>query len=154
MAAVNGSYTFEIDGDTVKFLGPHPKSNLMTIVIQGLCTNPDGDTFDFVARNNLDMSYADRFKVNWNGNKPRLPEAAGVGFDDETKEGRRITPNLLMTRGARIAIARRCMSLFPTAVQVAMGSKAREDAEAASVPAPKAPTPKKSRTKKPAADKS
>ena len=118
MTTATGSYSFDIDSEDVKRLGVHPKSNLMTIVVQGACTDKEGNTFNFVARNNLDLRYPERFKVNWNGSKPRLPVEVGTGFDDETKEGRVISDGLYMTRGARIAIARKCIALFPLVTQM------------------------------------
>jgi|TARA_Y100000310_G_C20554668_1_gene749914 hypothetical protein len=111
-ATANSSYTFEITGSEV--LATHPKSGLHTIVVEGICTNADGVSFDFLATNNLDMRYADRFKVNWNGNKARMPEVVGHGLDDDRKAGRKVSENLYFTRGARIAIARKCAALFPT----------------------------------------
>ena len=118
MANVDNTYTFSITSDDVKVLGVHPKSGLPTISVQGECTSPDGDTFDFVATNNLDMRYADRFKVNWNGNKARMPEVAGHGLEDQVKAGRRITAALVIPRGPRISIARKCAQLFPLARQL------------------------------------
>jgi hypothetical protein len=88
---INNTYIFSISPDDVTVLGAHPKSGLPTISIQGQCTSPDGDVYDFVATNNLDLRYADRFKVNWNGNKARMPEVAGHGLTDEVKAGRTIT---------------------------------------------------------------
>ena len=123
-----GSYMFEIDTDKVKILPAHPKSGLVTIIIPGTCIDKEGNSFSFIARNNLDMSYADRFKVNWNGSKPRLPLEAGHGFGEETTSGQKISTGLYMTRGARIAIARKCIALFPTASQLAL-AQVDEDGE-------------------------
>jgi|LWDU01.1.fsa_nt_gi hypothetical protein len=122
MARVNNSYTFSIDTDGVTILGAHPKSGLPTVSIQGSCVSPDGDVFDFVATNNLDMRYADRFKVNWNGNKARMPEVAGHGLTDEVKAGRRITTELVIPRGPRISIARKCAQLFPLSRQLSLAA--------------------------------
>ena len=110
-ATANSSYTFAITSDEV--LAPHPKSGLATIVVQGECTNPDGVSFNFIATNNLDQRYPERFKVNWNGSKARMPKAVGHGIADDVKAGRKISENLYFTRGARIAIARKCLALWP-----------------------------------------
>ena len=118
MATATSLYSFEITSDEA--LAAHPKSGLPTIVIQGECTNPDGVSFSFLATNNLDLRYADRFKVNWNGNKARMPEVVGHGLGDDRKAGRAISEGLYFTRGARIAIAKQCISLYPQARQVAM----------------------------------
>tara|TARA_B100000700_G_scaffold273489_1_gene317870 strand:- start:334 stop:705 length:372 start_codon:yes stop_codon:yes gene_type:complete len=102
----NATYTFSIE--STEQLGIHPKSGLHTVVVSGVATNPDGVKLNFVATNNLDMRYADRFKVNWNGNKARMPEAVGHGIDDEIKAaGHKVSESLYMNRGARIAIARK-----------------------------------------------
>ena len=127
---IDNTYTFEISSDDVTVLGAHPKSGLPTISIQGSCTSPDGDTYEFVATNNLDMRYADRFKVNWNGNKARMPEVAGHGLEDDVKAGRRITASLIIPRGPRISIARKCAQLFPQSRQTSLvSSSAAEVAE-------------------------
>ncbi len=118
MPVINNTYTFSIDAEDINVMAIHPKSGLPTVSIQGSCTSPDGDTFDFVATNNLDMRYADRFKVNWNGNKARMPEVAGHGLEDQVKAGRRITAALVIPRGPRISIARKCAQLFPLARQL------------------------------------
>ena len=55
--SINNTYTFSITSDDVNFVGVHPKSGLQTISVQGSCTSPDGDVYDFVATNNLDMRY-------------------------------------------------------------------------------------------------
>ena len=102
----NLKYTFSIE--STERLAVHPKSGLHTVIVSGVATNPDGVKFNFVATNNLDMRYADRFKVNWNGNKARMPEAVGHGIDDEIKAaGHKVAESLYMNRGARIAIARK-----------------------------------------------
>tara|TARA_Y100000593_G_C4121468_1_gene242912 strand:+ start:78 stop:494 length:417 start_codon:yes stop_codon:yes gene_type:complete len=130
MPTINNTYTFSIDADDIKVMAPHPKSGLPTVSIQGSCTSPDGDTFDFVATNNLDMRYADRFKVNWNGNKARMPEVAGHGLEDEVKAGRKITAALVIPRGPRISIARKCAQLFPLARQLQIAAKVKGDTPA------------------------
>ena len=107
----NGNYEFSIENTETKAV--HPKSGLKTVVVQGVCTNPDGASFNFIATNNLDMKYPDRFKVNWNGNKARMSEVVGHGIDDEVKVGTKVSENLYFTRGARIAIAKKCRDLFP-----------------------------------------
>ncbi len=111
MATANARYAFEITDSEV--LAPHPKSGLATVVIQGTCTNADGISFDFIATNNLDMRYPDRFKVNWNGNKARMPEVVGLGIAEDVRGSRKVSSDLYFTRGARIAIARKCKGLFP-----------------------------------------
>ena len=110
-ATANSSYTFAITSDEV--LAPHPKSGLATIVVQGECTNPDGVSFNFIATNNLDQRYPERFKVNWNGKAARMPKVVGFGIADDVRTGRKVTEDLYFTRGARIAIARKCKELFP-----------------------------------------
>ena len=117
-ATANSSYTFAITSDEV--LAPHPKSGLATIVVQGECTNPDGLTFNFIATNNLDQRYPERFKVNWNGNKARMPEVVGHGIADDVRGTRSVSKDLYFTRGARIAIAKKCISLYPLARQTTM----------------------------------
>jgi hypothetical protein len=102
----NATYIFSIE--STERLAVHPKSGLHTVIVSGVATNPDGVKLNFVATNNLDMRYADRFKVNWNGNKARMPEAVGHGIDDEIKAaGHKVAEDLYMNRGARIAIARK-----------------------------------------------
>ena len=113
MATANARYTFEITGS--EMLAAHPKSGLLTVVAEGICTNDDGVSFDFIATNNLDMRYPDRFKVNWNGNKARMPEVVGLGIADDVRGSRAVSQDLYFTRGARIAIARKCKALFPAA---------------------------------------
>ena len=126
MAQANSSYSFSISSDDVTVLGAHPKSGLATVVVQGLCEDKDGNVFHFAARNNLDLRYPERFKVNWNGSKARMPEVAGLGFDDESREGKVISDDLYMTRGARIAIARQCISLYPEAMQLSLAGSSDE----------------------------
>ncbi len=130
MPVINNTYTFSIDAEDINVMAIHPKSGLPTVSIQGSCTSPDGDTFDFVATNNLDMRYADRFKVNWNGNKARMPEVAGHGLEDQVKAGRRITAALVIPRGPRISIARKCAQLFPLARQLQIAAKVKGDTPA------------------------
>ena len=105
MTAVNSSYEFEITSEEV-LTGAHP-------IVSGVCTNADGVSFDFIATNNLDMRYPDRFKVNWNGNKARMPEVVGLGIAEDVRGSRKVSSDLYFTRGARIAIARKCKGLFP-----------------------------------------
>ena len=128
MATANSSYSFEITS-TEKGT-PNRRSGLRTFVISGICTDKDGETFNFVATNNLDMRYADRFKVNWNGNKARMPEVAGHGLEDEVKAGRKITAALVIPRGPRISIARKCAQLFPLARQLQIAAKVKGDTPA------------------------
>ena len=120
MTAVNSSYEFEITSEEV-ITGAHPKSGLLTAIVSGVCTNADGVSFDFIATNNLDMRYPDRFKVNWNGNKARMPEVVGFGISEDVTSGRKVSDDLYFTRGARIAIARKCLAIWPAEKQV--GSK-------------------------------
>ena len=115
MATANAKYEFDITSSEA--LAPHPKSGLATVIVQGICTNADGVSFDFVATNNLDQRYPDRFKVNWNGNKARMPEVVGFGIADDVRSGRKVSDDLYFTRGARIAIARKCLALWPSARQ-------------------------------------
>ena len=110
-ATANSSYTFAITSDEV--LAAHPKSGLPVVIVSGECTNADGISFDFVATNNLDQRYPERFKVNWNGSKARMPKVVGHGIADDVKAGRKVSENLYFTRGARIAIARKCLALWP-----------------------------------------
>jgi hypothetical protein len=114
----NSTYTFEITSS--EELARHPKSGLNTVVVSGFCTDPDGKRLAFVATNNLDMRYPERFKVNWNGSKPRLPKQVGHGLEDERKAvAHKPARGLYMTRGARIAIALRCKQLWPRNRQLA-----------------------------------
>jgi len=113
MTVASSRYEFEIT-DTER-QAPHPKSGLCTVVVSGICTNADGVSFDFIATNNLDMRYPERFKVNWNGNKARMPEVVGLGIAEDVRGARKVSNDLYFTRGARIAIARQCKALFPLA---------------------------------------
>ena len=118
MATASSQYTFEITSSEA--LAAHPKSGLSVVVVEGTCTNPDGVSFDFVAQNNLDQRYPERFKVNWNGSSPRLPKQVGHGLEDERKAvAHKPSRGLYMTRGARIAIALRCKQLWPRNRQLA-----------------------------------
>ncbi len=118
MATANSNYSFAITSDEV--LAAHPKSGLPVVVISGECTNPDGLSFNFIATNNLDQRYPDRFKVNWNGSKARMPEVVGHGIGDDVKGTRSVSQDLYFTRGARIAIAKKCRDLYPLARQTTM----------------------------------
>ena len=126
MATANSNYSFAITSDEV--LAAHPKSGLPVVVISGECTNPDGLSFNFIATNNLDQRYPDRFKVNWNGSKARMPEVGGHGIGDDVKGTRSVSQDLYFTRGARIAIAKKCRDLYPLARQttMAMANQATE----------------------------
>ena len=110
-ATANSKYSFEILSS--EELAAHPKSGLLTVVVEGICTNADGVSFNFIATNNLDQRYPERFKVNWNGSKARMPEVVGHGIADDVKGGRKVSQDLYFTRGARIAIARKCKALYP-----------------------------------------
>ena len=114
----NARYTFEITSSEA--LAAHPKSGLSKVIVSGVCTNADGVSFDFVAANNLDQRYPERFKVNWNGNKARMPEVVGHGIGDDVRGSRAVSKDLYFTRGARIAIAKKCISLYPLARQTTM----------------------------------
>ena len=115
MTTASLKYTFDITSSEA--LSAHPKSGLSVVVVEGICTNADGISFNFVAQNNLDQRYPDRFKVNWNGNKARMPEVVGFGIGDDVRGTRKVSENLYFTRGARIAIARKCLALWPLAKQ-------------------------------------
>ena len=115
MTTASSQYTFEITSSEA--LDPHSRSGLSVVVVEGTCTNPDGDSFDFVAQNNLDQRYPERFKVNWNGNKARMPEVVGFGISEDVTAGRKVSDDLYFTRGARIAIARKCLAIWPVAKQ-------------------------------------
>ena len=112
----NARYTFEITSSEA--LAAHPKSGLSKVIVSGVCTNADGISFDFVATNNLDQRYPERFKVNWAGNQPRMPKVVGYGLaEDVTAAGHKVAEKLYFTRGARIAIAGRCKALWPRGKQ-------------------------------------
>tara|TARA_Y100000034_G_scaffold117436_1_gene156872 strand:- start:36 stop:422 length:387 start_codon:yes stop_codon:yes gene_type:complete len=125
MATANARYTFEITGS--EMLAAHPKSGLLTVVVEGICTNADGVSFDFIATNNLDQRYPERFKVNWNGSKARMPEVVGLGIADDVRGSRKVSQDLYFTRGARIAIAKKCITLFPLWMQQAKSAAAAEE---------------------------
>ena len=126
MTTASLKYSFDITSSEA--LAAHPKSGLATIIVQGICTNADGISFDFVATNNLDQRYPERFKVNWNGNKARMPEVVGFGIADDVRSGRKVSEDLYFTRGARIAIARKCKALWPQSKQEAAAEAPVEDA--------------------------
>ena len=125
MATASAKYTFDITSSEA--LRPHPKSGLATIIVSGICTNSDGVSFDFVATNNLDQRYPERFKVNWNGSKARMPEVVGLGIADDVRGSRKVSQDLYFTRGARIAIAKKCITLFPLWMQQAKSAAAAEE---------------------------
>lgn len=110
MATANSSYSFDVTEILRGSL--NVKSSLVTITVVGKCTDPDGNTFGFVAANNVDMRYPERFKVNWNGTKPRMPKVAGFGLKEDVQAKNTISENLYFTRGARIAIAKMCKDLI------------------------------------------
>ena len=66
--------------------------------------------------------------MNWNGNKARMPEVAGHGLEDDVKAGRRISMELIIPRGPRISIARKCAQLFPLAKQMSLAGISVADA--------------------------
>ena len=113
MTQANLKWTFSIN--STERLGVNPKSNLITYAVSGVATSPDGEDSHFIATNNLDTRYPDRFKVNWNGSKARMPEVVGFGIAEDVREGTKVSDELYFTRGARIAIARRCKAIFPLA---------------------------------------
>ena len=115
MATATSRYSFEITSDEA--LAAHPKSGLPTVIVTGICTDKDGNSFDFVATNNLDQRYPERFKVNWNGSKARMPQVVGFGIAEDVRGERAVSSDLYFTRGARIAIARQCIALFPRDAQ-------------------------------------
>ena len=115
MATANSSYDFLISSSEA--LAAHPKSGLAPVIVTGVCTNSDGISFDFVATNNLDQRYPERFKVNWNGSKARMPEVVGFGIAEDVRGRHKVSKDLYFTRGARIAIARKCKALWPEAKQ-------------------------------------
>jgi len=125
MATASARYTFEITGS--EMLAAHPKSGLLMVVVEGICTNADGVSFDFIATNNLDQRYPERFKVNWNGSKARMPEVVGLGIADDVRGSRKVSQDLYFTRGARIAIAKKCITLFPRWMQEAKSAAAAEE---------------------------
>ena len=112
----NSAYDFEITSS--EELAAHPKSGLPTVIVAGVCTNPDGISFDFIATNNLDQRYPERFKVNWNGSRARMPQVVGFGIGEDTLGSRKVSDGLYFSRGARIAIARKCLNLFPLTKQL------------------------------------
>ena len=127
MATADSTYSFLIHSTEHK--AAHPKSGLATVVVSGECTNPDGISFNFIATNNLDQRYPERFKVNWNGSKARMPEVVGFGIADDIKTGTKVSEELYFTRGARIAIARKCLKEVPQWLQAGKAAPpADEDA--------------------------
>jgi len=116
MPKANQKWTFSIE-NTQK-LGVHPRSGLHTFSVSGVACDPEGNSSNFVATNNLDFRYPDRFKVNWNGNAPRMPKPTGHGLEDEVKEAAHAPrEEFLLSRGARIAIARQCRLILPVEKQ-------------------------------------
>ena len=111
MAKANLKWTFSIK--ETKELAVHPKSGLITWSVSGVATSPEGADSFFIATNNLDPRYPDRFKVNWNGKNPRMPKPTGHGVADEVKAAAHsVSKGFLLSRGARIAIARQCKLLL------------------------------------------
>ena len=125
MATVGSKWNIEVT--EIKQLGSTPREDtgLHTYVVSGVATSTEGDVHHFAARNNLDKRYADRFKVNWNGNKARMPEEVGHGFSDEDKASSNgISGELYMGRGARIAIARLCKTILGRHLESTSGRSA------------------------------
>ena len=114
MATVGNKWDIEVT--EIKQLGSEPSqiTGLHTYVVSGVATSTEGDVHNFAARNNLDKRYPERFKVNWNGSKRRMPEEVGLGFSDEDRAlaASGISKDLFMGRGARIAIAAMCKELL------------------------------------------
>jgi len=130
--ATNATSNYSFDITDSEVLAPHPKSGLATMVVQGVCTNADEVSFDFIAVNNLDQRYPERFKVNWNGSKARMPEVVGHGLADDVRAAGEVSADLYFTRGARIAIAKKCITLFPLWKQKAgaIGEESAEETDA------------------------
>ena len=42
-----------------------------------------------------------------------MPEVVGFGIAEDVRTGRKVTEELYFTRGARIAIARKCKEIYP-----------------------------------------
>ena len=122
MAKADLKWTFSIEN--TERLGLNTKSGLITYAVSGVATSPDGEDSAFIATNNLDPRYPERFKVNWNGSKARMPLATGHGIgDDVVQAAAPVTAGFLLSRGARIAIAAKCKvllgnSLEPTSDEV------------------------------------
>lgn len=82
------------------------------ISIHGTVKAPDGTSRKFIASDNVDPSYPDRFKVNWNGSKARMPVAVGQGLRSEVIEAvGNADDGMYFGRGARISIARMAKNL-------------------------------------------
>ena len=126
MTTASLKYTFDITSSEA--LSAHPKSGLAKVIVSGVCTNAEGISFDFVATNNLDQRYPERFKVNWNGQKARMPEVVGFGIADDVRGTRKVSDGLYFTRGARIAIAAKCKALWPLSKQSAAKPVVTDDA--------------------------
>ena len=116
MTQANLKWTFSIN--STERLGVNPKSNLITYAVSGVATSPDGEDSHFIATNNLDPRYPERFKVNWNGSKARMPLATGHGIgDDVVAAAAPVTAGFLLSRGARIAIAAKCKVLLGNSLE-------------------------------------
>lgn len=102
------SNKWQMDLDNVELVGMDIRTKINTYAISGLATSPDGEVYNFVVTNNLDTRYPDRFKVNWAGSKPRMPEEVGVGIGDDIRSHSKagVDAGLYIGRGGRIAIAR------------------------------------------------
>ena len=121
MAKADLKWTFSIEN--TERLGLNAKSGLITYAVSGIATSPDGEDSAFIATNNLDQRYPERFKVNWAGNQPRMPKVVGYGLaEDVTQAAHKVSEDLYFTRGARIAIAGRCKALYPRGKQRRLGT--------------------------------
>ena len=88
------------------------RSAIGQLAVSGVATAPDGTTHKFVATDRMDPRYPTRFKVNWNGLHPRMPEPVGHGVKEEVLACTAgVDEDLFMGRGARVAIARMCKAL-------------------------------------------
>jgi hypothetical protein len=117
MPKANLKWTFSIEN--IQKLGVNPRSGLHTFSVSGIAVDPEDNPSNFVATNNLDFRYPDRFKVNWNGNAPRMPKPTGHGLEEDVKSAAHSPrEGFLLSRGARIAIARQCRLLIPAEKQL------------------------------------
>ena len=60
-----------------------------------------------------------------------MSEVVGFGIADEVRGSRSVSENLYFTRGARIAIAKKCISLYPLNRQMSMVGAVSDEAEEA-----------------------
>jgi hypothetical protein len=84
----------------VKTEDQNENSGIPTFLVAGFISDledPSSEPLPFIAGNNVDKRYPERFKVNWNGRDPRMPETTCTG--------------LILGRGHRISIARLCKQM-------------------------------------------